>query len=165
MKLRLDSSEELIRNLKMDMTYRITNMMKNLHTAETEASHAMGKKTAKKALSSSSHAPMSSERIATGAKEVVTGKREIEELQERLSADHEAIRRLRLEKKELLKTNFVRNGLMKNLSSEIMKIKAVLSTSTGYKQFMLQSKKPVPELKENFGEEIDKIINCKLLLM
>ena len=42
-----------------------------------------------------------------------------------------------------------------------MKMKALLSTSTGYRQFMLQSKKSVPELKESFGEEIEKIINCK----
>ena len=40
-------------------------------------------------------------------------------------------------------------------------MKALLSTSTGYKQFMMQSKKSVPDLKENFGEEIDKIINCR----
>lgn len=47
------------------------------------------------------------------------------------------------------------------LSTEIMKMKALLSTSAGYKQFMLQSKKTVPELKEDLAEEIEKIMNCK----
>jgi hypothetical protein len=41
-------------------------------------------------------------------------------------------------------------------------MKALLSTSAGYKQFMIQSKKSVPDLKEDLGEEIDKIMNCRL---
>ena len=40
-----------------------------------------------------------------------------------------------------------------------MKMKALLSTSSGYKQFMLQSKKTVLDFKESLGEEVDKIIN------
>lgn len=41
-----------------------------------------------------------------------------------------------------------------------MKMKALLSTASGYKQFMLNSRRQVPELKESIGEEVDKIINC-----
>jgi hypothetical protein len=44
-----------------------------------------------------------------------------------------------------------------------MKIKALLSTSSGYKQFMLQTKKAVPDIKETLGNEVDKIINCKII--
>lgn len=42
-----------------------------------------------------------------------------------------------------------------------MKIKALVSSSIGYKQFMQQTKKSVPDLKHDLGKEIDKIMSCK----
>lgn len=42
-----------------------------------------------------------------------------------------------------------------------MKMKAVLSTASGYRQFMANSKRNGSELRESMGDEVDKIINCK----
>lgn len=43
-----------------------------------------------------------------------------------------------------------------------MKFKALAATSSGYKQFMLQTKKAMPQLQEGLGEQVDRIIDCRL---
>jgi hypothetical protein len=44
-----------------------------------------------------------------------------------------------------------------------MKIKALVSASSGYKQFMQQTKKAVPDLKHDLGLEIEKIVSCSFM--
>ena len=77
----------------------------------------------------------------------------IEDQKEKMNLFKKKIESLKLEKAELQKINF-------NLSSEILKMKAVLSTSTGYHNYMKQNKELIPNnLKVNFDEQIQKIIN------
>lgn len=76
-----------------------------------------------------------------------------EEQKERMGLYKRRIEKLIVEKKELLKINF-------NCSSEILKMKAILSTSTGYHNYMSMNKELIPEnLKMNFDEQIKKIMD------
>ena len=62
---------------------------------------------AKKQISSDRTPSLSTDRNNQEARDVIGLKQEIETLQEILLANREVIRRVKLEKRELLKTNFV----------------------------------------------------------
>ena len=94
--------------LKLDMTQRVSSMMINLSKAENE-SISQGKKSSKKPVSGGQNSYLLADIESTSQlREHLTQKKEIETLQSMLLASREAIRRLKQEKKELLKTNFVR---------------------------------------------------------
>lgn len=95
---KLDNSEEMNKMINKDMTQRMANMMVNLSKAQQEAS-SKGKSSFKIGNSASA-----TERLS---KREVSAKKEISALQTSIQSARHVIRRLKLEKKELLRTNFV----------------------------------------------------------
>jgi CRISPR/Cas system CMR-associated protein Cmr1 (group 7 of RAMP superfamily) len=115
LKNKSDGAEEVIKGVKQEMASRINTLMQAVvkSDAALEPAPAPIKGKAyitKKGSSQNSEKPipqLSVERGNSNAKQYVNHKIEIDSLHDLLLANREAIRRLKLEKKELLRTNFV----------------------------------------------------------
>lgn len=78
--------------------------------------------------------------------------RNLEEMKEKMIGFKNKIDRQILEKKEQLKMNM-------NMSLEIMRTKTILSTSTGYQNYVSQNKEVIPtNIRINFDNELTKIM-------
>ena len=105
----MESAEEMVKMLKLDMTQRVSSMMVNLSKADAEV--AMGKKHVKKSGNYlSSHNVSSEGDMSSNLRDFLTQKKEIDSLQSMLISNSESINRFKQEKKELLRTNFVRDN-------------------------------------------------------
>lgn len=95
--------------IKNDMTTRIGNMMVSLSKAESEVQNTPSRKggAPKRPQTNDKLLQLSSDRWGNDLRDVVSQKQTIESLQDIVLANREAIKRLKQEKKELLKTNFV----------------------------------------------------------
>jgi hypothetical protein len=105
LRLRLEQSEMMVQRMQEEMSKKITQM-RNIVSKSEQDSTPGGKKLLKRS-SPEKNNQLSTDRASTGVREAISHKCELETLQNLLTGCRENIHRLKLEKKELLKTNFV----------------------------------------------------------
>lgn len=105
LRLRLEQSECMIQRMQEEMSKKITQMRSIVTKSELESPFG-ARRGSKKPVPEKNY-PLSTDRGLSGAREAISHKIEVETLQNMLAASRENIHRLKLEKKELLKTNFV----------------------------------------------------------
>lgn len=104
-RLRLEQSESMVQRMQEEMSKKITQMRSIISKSELDS--LFGPKKSIKKPSIDKNFQLSTDRASTGARQAISHKTEVETLQNMLSGCRETIHRLKLEKRELLKTNFV----------------------------------------------------------